>query len=274
MPETITLGIAEFTVALRTDAATAATLRQRYAGFIDAATGSPDLVLDVHAMPGSRFRPIVPHTAIALEIAYQSPHLTFTSHFEQGAIDFSAGTGTLTIAPGSTLENFLRVAWAWLCLLHDGIILHASAVVRRGAGIVFCGMSGAGKSTIATLSQPFGAVLSEDMAVIRRGTRGCTLYATPFRGTDAAPQRVPLRALFLLRQATQHAIEPIHSAAAVAQLAACAPFANAASGMGVTVLTACHRLATTVPIAQLSFRQDPAFWSIIDEYLTANPTTA
>src|SRR5262249_29799700 len=66
-----------------------------------------------------------------------------------------------------SLHAFLRVANALLLAEIDGLLLHASSVLRRGRAFLFPGPSGAGKTTIARLAAG-GGVLSDEVSAVRR----------------------------------------------------------------------------------------------------------
>src|SRR5439155_6624150 len=50
--------------------------------------------------------------------------------------------------PSAGLETFLRALTAAVLLRRGGALLHASSVAVDSAGYVFCGVSGAGKTTL------------------------------------------------------------------------------------------------------------------------------
>ena len=66
-----------------------------------------------------------------------------------------------------TLDSLLRVLLSWKLLEHQGFLLHAATVIRNGKAYIFTGRSGAGKSTVATLS-PQGSVLTDEISLLRR----------------------------------------------------------------------------------------------------------
>lgn len=57
--------------------------------------------------------------------------------------------------------------------LRGSVVLHASASIIDGGAVLFCGMSGAGKSTIcAALGERGYALVSDDLCVLSRGEDG------------------------------------------------------------------------------------------------------
>ncbi|NNL84843.1 MAG: hypothetical protein HKP27_04280, partial [Myxococcales bacterium] len=69
-------------------------------------------------------------------------------------------------------------------LRERGVLLHACAAEREGRALVYCGRSGAGKSTTANLLRRHAgaSVLSDDRIVLRAGSRRILAYGTPWHG--------------------------------------------------------------------------------------------
>src|SRR3989442_12985717 len=65
------------------------------------------------------------------------------------------------------LDSLLRVLLSWKLLGRRGFLLHAATVVRNGKASIFTGRSGAGKSTVASLS-PEGSALTDQISLLRR----------------------------------------------------------------------------------------------------------
>ena len=194
--------------------------------------------------------------------------IRFLSHEEQGWIDRAAGQGRLVMRPGGNPENFLRVLYAWLALTHSGLLLHACGVIRDGKGYVFCGYSGAGKSTVARLSRAY-TILSDDLVIVRRAQGRFYVYGVPFRGGMAEAPRTntcaPLHGLFTLHKAAAHAVAPLTCAEAVARVATCVPFVMAQPSTAARVMAICANLAVCVAVRGLHFRPDEGFWEVIHD---------
>jgi hypothetical protein len=98
-----------------------------------------------------------------------------------------------------------------LFLRHNGFVLHSSVVRCEGQTLLFCGASGAGKSTQAQLWEKYrqGEVLNGDRCiVIKRGDRfyGC---GSPYCGSSGIYRKedAPIRAIILPVKATENRIE-------------------------------------------------------------------
>jgi hypothetical protein len=175
--------------------------------------------------------------------------------------------------PG-VFENFLRVLVAYRLLDLGGAVLHSAGVVRDGAAFLFLGRSGAGKTTVARLSQAQGAeVLSDDLNALCAGAAGagCAVLKLPFTG-DLGERRavrpaVPLGALLRLVQDTADAITPLSRAETLACLLACAPFVNVDPHRRERLEEVLLDLAAAAaPRAfALRFSLQGGFWSILSE---------
>ena len=149
-----------------------------------------------------------------------------------------------------------------------GIELHACGIVdEAGRGYIFCGQSGAGKSTTARtwLAARPGTVLSDDRIVVRWLEGRFWMYGTPWHGEAklSAPARAPLSAVLLVKQASTPRLVELAPAHAVARLLACGffPFYDAeaiANGMEVA-----SRLVEAVPCLELELARDPRFLDLL-----------
>ena len=101
------------------------------------------------------------------------------------------------------MDSLLRMFLSWELLSRTGFLLHAATVVRDGRAYVFTGRSGAGKSTVASLS-PAGSVLTDEISLLRKESGEWRAYGTPFWGEFRAAgsnTSAPVAGIFQLVQA-------------------------------------------------------------------------
>jgi hypothetical protein len=191
-------------------------------------------------------------------------------------LDLACGTVTATLSAdrGLALDSLLKTV-AQLVVLDNrsALVMHASAVERHGEAFVFCGRSGAGKTTAAFLSRDAGArVLAEDMVCVGGLDRDVApeLLTLPFwqtAGTVTVPERLPVRRIFALEQAPVDAVAPLAYGAQVRVLSSAASIGVRARPFMEAALDLSCRLAERVPVKLLRFRKSPDFWSAIDDDL-------
>lgn len=102
-----------------------------------------------------------------------------------------------------------------LALAGEGVIVHAAGVDLGPGGVLLCGASGAGKTTIARLcaaaSRP---VLSDDRVIVRRSANGWRLFGTPWPGEGrfAENRGIPLLAVVFLVKGGENRLQPLAAA--------------------------------------------------------------
>ncbi len=99
-------------------------------------------------------------------------------------------------------ETILRIILSDLLLNEGGIMLHSSGVIDKERAFVFSGCSGAGKSTMASLSLP-RTILNDEMIALRMIENNLICYSTPFSGSGKTSHlniSAPLKCLYLIEQ--------------------------------------------------------------------------
>ena len=144
------------------------------------------------------------------------------------SLDGSGATGQIVMAPDRCpdpetrypleypLEEFL---FRHIMAEHDAALVHACGVAWHGAGYLFVGSSGAGKSTTARLWRSVGAtILNDDRIVLEASPDGFRIHPTPWFGEhpEVGGETARLRAIYLLRQGDDVAFERLRPATAAA----------------------------------------------------------
>jgi hypothetical protein len=147
-------------------------------------------------------------------------------------------------------------------LAREGALeVHACGVVWRNRTLLFCGRSGAGKSTTARLWRRHarGArILSDDRVVLRPARGRVRAWGTPWHGDGgfASPESRPLEALFFLRHGKRTRLRPLARGEATARLLARGfppPWDPVAMARA---LDTCAAVTEAVPAFELAFRPD------------------
>ena len=121
------------------------------------------------------------------------------------------------------IEATIQVLLQWSLQAQGGLLVHASAGVHEGRGILVPGASGAGKSTIAR-EAGFDIVLSDEMVIVDHDhhDQEYHLYSTPFwsegRRLPLVIAQAPLRLLAVPHKADYVALKDCSKAEAVRAL--------------------------------------------------------
>jgi hypothetical protein len=143
-----------------------------------------------------------------------------------------------------------------------GVEIHACGVVDEdGGGLLFVGVSGAGKSTMGLQwsGLPGVQILSDDRIILRRVGDEIWMHGTPWHG-DAAlarPECAVLKRVLFLKHGAANRCTDVRPTEALARLLGCAflPFhSSAAIEAGFTSLA---EVTARVPCQELTFVPDP-----------------
>lgn len=151
-------------------------------------------------------------------------------------------------------------AWFARRLLdHQGIQLHASAVIFEGKAYLFSAPCGTGKSThTEKWVRLFGArYLNDDKPALRFVDGGWIAYGTPWSGKHdiSSPEGVPLGGIAFLKRGQENSIEPLQPSKAVplllSQVTRVHPMAQTER-----LLELADRLLRSIPVWELTCRND------------------
>jgi hypothetical protein len=206
-------------------------------------------------------------------LAFACRDLQPTADFWRVAVGHAAGDEwhvTTTprpsfVSPGERYPDALVFPVAELILLNylatrGGGLLHACGVAHDGQGYMFCGRSGAGKSTTAQLWDGLGTVLNDDRTLLRRASDGSfSIHGTPWHGdfSNVNPGSAPLTAVFFLEQAERNYTERVTPFQAQRQLLTSGwlPLWDRSVGLPQT-LELYADVAHRVPAYRLGFRPE------------------
>jgi hypothetical protein len=140
-----------------------------------------------------------------------------------------------------------------------GVVFHACGVDDGGAGYLFLGLSGHGKSTMAKLwFENQAIVLNDDRIVVREKEGEFWMYGTPWHGDfrELSPNGLPIKKLLFLHRGEENRVALKKGAEAVAMLLA-RSFPPLWDNKGMAYTTdLCHQLVNMIPCYELSFEPD------------------
>jgi hypothetical protein len=189
------------------------------------------------------------------------------------ACDFEGAR--VTASPSSThfsgvrheyaLDSLLRMFLSWALLPQEGFLLHAATVVRDGKAFVFVGRSGAGKSTVASLS-PSGSVLTDEISLLRQVDGEWRAFGTPFWGefrAEGSNSSAPLAGIFRLMQSPENRIEPLRPAQLLKSLLPCVLFFSSEPGDHHRLLQILGEASQEISGYNLQFQKNRSFWEVL-----------
>jgi hypothetical protein len=207
-------------------------------------------------------------------IACDGERIRYLGYRLAGWFDTVALRGQALLARGGyepelrAMENYVRVAVAWIAAERGGALIHAASAVRHGRGYLFYGESGAGKSTLAANDRK-GRVVSDDLSlVLPRDGGGLDLVGSPFRGTyeGGAPVegRFPVAAGFRIVKAPAAAVTPVSRVRGLSELVGNLPFVAEAYAKRPDLFRKIEAAFEGIPLAHLRFRKDDSYWDAIE----------
>ncbi|MCX5880684.1 MAG: hypothetical protein NTU74_02420 [Deltaproteobacteria bacterium] len=159
------------------------------------------------------------------------------------------------------------------------MVLHACGVVSRGRTILFCGESGAGKTTLAHLwrrHRPQSVILSDDRILVQNINGTPFGYGTPWHGEGqySAPEGYPIAAIFFIRHGRRLVIDTLpQSAAAAAALLARSFYPPWEASAIQNVIKASALICNRISCSMLSFTPDYSVIEAVESFLEACPPT-
>jgi len=252
--------------------------RRRFGAYLSDPSGAPSpLRVTVHADEIEYYvRPESPRPEgyYRLRIVHEKEVVRLVTYGMAAWIDLSSSHAGIAFGSGlfdpreRALENFCRVAVAFMALRCGGLFLHGASIERGGRAYVFFGKSASGKSTLAKMNRE-GRVVSDDLTLIVPGPGGALCVAgSPFRGTYEGGEPVkglyPLAGIFRLVQDSRTFVERRPRVQSMAEIVANLPFVNESLHLRPDLFDGLDRALLPVPLLFLHFRREPDFWGAVD----------
>jgi hypothetical protein len=169
------------------------------------------------------------------------------------------------VANEYVLDSLLRMFLSWELLARDGFLLHAATVLRNGRAYIFTGKSGAGKSTVASLS-PQGSVLTDEISLLQRKNGSWFAHGTPFWGEFRAAgsnAEAPVAGIVSLVKSLGNRAIPMRAAKLAQTLLPNILFFSPKVEDHQRLLDIASAASEEIPGYVLEFRKDPKFWEVL-----------
>ena len=144
----------------------------------------------------------------------------------------------------------------YLTVINNDIMIHSSGVNYSGKGLLFSGVSGKGKSTMARLWDNYGAkIIHDDRLIIRKSGNGYIMYNTPVYDNDE-PLESPLNRIFIIEHGNENRLIQLKEASAVSQVMANCIQHSWGKGIVSRLLESVSEMCRTIPTYRLFFSPD------------------
>lgn len=238
-----------------------ALLQERYAGFVTT-TSEPRFEFDIDLQP-----PDIDYVDQEVEVLYDGGQWSFARGDFYAEWNPAAGHGRIrqTANPYS-IDSVMRILHTLLLARESGFLLHASSASADGRAVLFAGVSGAGKTTMARLAPPSVTLLTDEVSYVRRLPDGYFAYGTPFVGelnTPGENLRVPVGVLYLLKQGPVNQIETVPEQVAIRALLQSILFFARDPELVRLVFETATEFVRQVRVRQLTFLPDARVWEMV-----------
>jgi hypothetical protein len=149
----------------------------------------------------------------------------------------------------------------YLTVINNDIMIHASGVNYKEKGLLFSGVSGKGKSTMAGLWDNHEAtVIHDDRLIIRKSITGYKMFNTPVYNNDE-PLSSSLDKIFIIEHGIENKMITLREASAVSQVMANCIQHSWGQAIISGLLESVSEMCRLLPTCALFFKPDR---SIID----------
>ena len=233
-------------------------LRDRYRNFLTAPR-SPSATLVLEVAPQA-LTPVADLDVQPAGECWRIARADFMAEWHPGT---RTGHVRQSLNPYST-DSVTRIVCSFLLGDAPGFLIHASSLVLNGRAYVFCGPSGAGKTTMTRLAPPGAKLLTDEISCLRKVDGVWTAYGTPFAGelsTSGEHISAPVAALFRLSHGDDHRIDALPGGDAVRAIMRNVLLFGHEPASHARALDAVCDFTAAVPTARLTFRPEPSVWA-------------
>lgn len=167
------------------------------------------------------------------------------------------------------IDRVLRVVCSLFIISHEGVLLHASSILKNNQGYVFFGHQGAGKSTIIKLLG--GEILSDDTTILLPSRNKVFIFTSPFdpkiRGVRNL--KAELKALFLLKKSKVNKISLINESPFLLLFSHLRPnlkFFENCDTLQARIFQNIFDLVDKISINSFQFKKDPGLWEVVNAH--------
>jgi hypothetical protein len=184
----------------------------------------------------------------------------------------------LSGSPGQTFTvvDLLPLPVVSILAGRGGLLLHSCGLVWQASGLIFAGVSGTGKSTLAGLWRRWGddrsSIVDDEHLIVRYRHKVARLYGVPWMRGDrqSLSGSAPLKAIFFLVQGPQNRCQILSPAEALARLMSQVFLPAWSKAQMEQVLDTCAQLVQDVQCCELAFLPRPETVHFLQDWLEDN----
>jgi len=260
-------------------------VRSRFQALLGRDGAEADVRIDIHFDPNSGAfmrRPLgpveYPIAVVPGDKSIAVAGIGFTANIDRSPFRAQMQTCLSDEWFSAAFENLFRIVACYQLFMEGALVMHSAAFSDGARGFLFCGRSGAGKTTLCRLANELNLeILSDELNAIRPVGGSFELLAMPFAGDFGGDPRrhppYPLTGLLGLHQGSAPLVSLCSKAEAVSRIVASCPYVNADPQLVDKLTSRAEEFVERQPLRMLAFAKDTRFWSVLDnEY--REPSTA
>jgi hypothetical protein len=260
-------------------------VRSRFEALLSRDDVEPDVRIDVHNDPNSAafMRRPIGSFEYRLAVAYGGESIAVAGIGFRANIDREPLRAQMQTCLNDdwflgAFENLFRVVACHRLFAQGALVMHSAAFTDGARGFLFCGRSGAGKTTLCRLADELDLdILSDELNAVTPANGSFELQAMPFAGDFGGEPRphppYPLTGLLGLARGSAPSVRSCSKAEAVSRIVASCPYVNADPLLVEELTSRAAELVERMPVRIFSFAKDTRFWRVLDhEY--RSPRTA
>lgn len=240
-----------------------AQIRDVYSNFISNDT-DPALVIEMEELTEKKG----PDLNLDSPIIINNKNLyRFFGQYFSGEFNKDTLEGKLKYTNCKSLNNYLRIVYSLVLLNENGFLIHAASLIKKGAGFLFPGKSGTGKTTITRLSTD-SIPLSDEVSLIKMVNGKYHAFGTPFWNKltiTGENTHIPLKHIYLPKKDKRNYKKSVSPVKTLEGLIPNVLFFLDDDKFKMQLFDICYDFATTIPAYDLHFLPDPSFWGVINE---------
>ena len=165
-------------------------VRSRFQALLSSDEAKPDVRIDIHFDPNSAAFMRMPPGPIEYPVAVEHGDesiavagIGFTANVDRSPFRVQMQTCRSDEWFSAAFENLFRIVACYRLFGEGALVMHSAAFNDGARGFLFCGRSGAGKTTLCGLADELDLeILSDELNAIRPAGGSFELLAMPFAG--------------------------------------------------------------------------------------------